>query len=214
MAKTTKIRFNDEIKIKYYDNDNENQIDSDSGTDYEEENMDPVELFKNLIKNRKKSFGIEEYGNDTQSNNELKRKVETVLDTLKNGHKIKNIPEFNPESTKDPFIKSELNDIPKILGKEKDKDLQPWEKCYEIMQVNYNPCSVCSRETVDVRCLNCYPNILELCSDKCKDIYEGNMSVIEINNNNDKPIIVIEDDGHNMVLTVTNHKLFYEELNV
>jgi hypothetical protein len=221
-SKESKIRFNDIPEIKYYDNNrnlnpninpNQETNDSDSGTDYEEENINPVELFRNLIKNSKKSFGVEEYGNDMESNNELKRKIETVLDTLKNGNKLKNIPEFKPESKKDPFINSELNDIPKILGNEKDKDLQPCDKCSELMQVNYNPCTVCSRETVDVRCLNCYPNILELCSEKCKDIYEGNVSVIEISNYDDKPIIVIEDDGQNMVLTVTNHKLFYEELN-
>jgi hypothetical protein len=206
MAKS--VKFNQNVEIKYISEVSSNNTDND--TDYEEENENPIEILKSLMK--KKSFGIEEFGQDYESNIELRRKVEITFNNLQN-NLDKYIPSFNPELTKDPFIKEELNDIPKILGKEKEKDLQPCSKCSELMQVNYNPCQVCSRETVDVRCIHCYPSILELCSEKCRNIYEGEVSVIEITNNKDEPIIIIEDDNQNMVLSVINHKLFYEELN-
>ncbi len=207
--KNVKFNISEFIKNKVH-------IDDEPGedTDYEEENEDPVEILTKLLK--KKSFGIEEFGQDYESNNELKRQVESTFNSLNNSFKNINkfyIPDFNPSLCNDPFIKAEVNDIPKILGKEKEKDLKPCEKCYEIMQVNYNPCQVCFRETVDVRCINCFPNILEICSDKCREIYEGGISVIEITNDNDETIIIIEDDEQNMVLRVINHKLFYQELN-
>jgi len=204
------VKFDELIHISEFNKQDEPGED----TDYEEENQDPVEILTKLLK--KKSFGIEEFGQDYESNNELKRQVESTFNSLNNGFKNSNkfyIPDFNPELCNDPFIKGEVNDIPKILGKEKEKDLKPCEKCYEIMQVNYNPCQVCFRETVDVRCINCFPNILEICSDKCREIYEGGITVIEITNDNDEPIIIIEDDEQNMVLRVINHKLFYQELN-
>jgi hypothetical protein len=207
MAKS--VKFNNFIEIKeIYKNDEE----SGNDTDYEEENINPIEILKNLLK--KKSFGIEEFGQDYESNVELRRKVEISFNNIKNNNNIDTyIPYFNQELKNDPFLKEELNDIPKILGKEKEKDLQPCPKCSELMQINYNNCQICSRETVDIRCLYCCPNILELCSEKCKSIYSGEISLIEITNNNDQPIIMIEDDNQNMVLSVINHKLFYEELN-
>lgn len=221
MTSTTKltaknVKFNELIHISEFTKEKDYNEDADTGndTDYEEENIDPVEILTKLLK--KKSFGTEEFGQDYESNNELRRQVESTFNSLNNGFKNINkfyIPDFNPELGNDPFIKAELNDIPKILGKEKEKDLKPCEKCSEIMQVNYNPCQVCYRETVDVRCINCFPNILEVCSDKCREIYEGGVSVIEITNDNDETIIIIEDDDQNMVLRVINHKLFYQELN-
>ena len=196
--------------ISEFDKD-ETEIETGNDTDYEEENQDPVEILRKLLK--KRSFGNEEYGQDYESNTELRRQVEYTFNSIKNPGSKFYIPDFNPEIRKDPFIKEELNDIPRILGKEKEKDLQHCEKCNELMHVNYNPCNVCFRETVDVRCINCFPHILELCSEKCREIYDGGISVIKITNDDDEPIIVIEDDGNNMVLQVVDHKLFYQELN-
>jgi len=220
MTSTTKlttknVKFNELIHISEFTKEKDyGEDETGNDTDYEEENIDPVEILTKLLK--KKSFGTEEFGQDYESNNELKRQVESTFNSLNNGFKNINnfyIPDFNPGLRNDPFIKAELNDIPKILGKEKEKDLKPCEKCFEMMQINYNPCQVCYRETVDVRCINCFPSILEVCSDKCRKIYEGGISVIEITNDNDETIIIIEDDDQNMVLRVINHKLFYQELN-
>ena len=211
-AKNKKIvKFGVATISEFEKNEEIDEIEAGNDTDYEEENEDPVELLKKLVKDR--SFGNEEYGQDYESNAELRRQVEITFNSIKNPDSKFYIPDFNPEIRKDPFIKEELNDIPKILGKEKEKDSQHCSKCNELMSVNYNPCNVCFRETVDVRCINCFPNILELCSNKCREIYEGVISVIRITNDDDEPIIVIEDDGQNMVLQVINHKLFYQELN-
>ena len=208
------VKFNELIHISEFTKEKDYVEDeTENDTDYEEENEDPVEILTKLLK--KKSFGTEEFGQDYESNNELKRQVESTFNSLKNNNNYSKfyIPDFNPGLRNDPFIKAEVNDIPKILGKEKEKDLKPCEKCFEMMQINYNPCQVCYRETVDVRCINCFPSILEVCSDKCREIYEGGISVIEITNDNDETIIIIEDDDQNMVLRVINHKLFYQELN-
>ncbi len=208
------VSFDEIIEIKYINNDLNNE---DNDTDYEEENMNPVDILKNLMK--KRSFGNEEFGQDYESNIELRRKAETSFCNM--NQKIhKKYNEKNEEVNQEINIKpnisilnDELNDIPRILGNEKNKENQPCDKCSEIMKINYNSCQVCMRETIDVRCLNCYPNILELCSDKCREIYNGDMCLIEITNDNDEPIVMIEDDGQNMVLSVINHKLFYDELN-
>ncbi len=212
MAKKS-VSFNKHHEILLYDDKQIIESENENDTDYEDE--DPKETLTKLIKNR--SWGIEEFGDDYESNIELKRLVETTFESLRQKANNTNllIPNFESKqiARKDPFINQELNDIPKILGKDNDNHMQPCEKCSEPKQISYNPCQVCSRETVDVRCLNCYPKILDLCSPKCREIYEGDMSVIEITNEHDETFIIIEDDGNNMVLRVVNHKIFYEELN-
>lgn len=200
------VSFDEIIEIKYINNDLNNE---DNDTDYEEEHMDPVEILKKLFK--KSSFGNEEFGQDYESNIELRRKAETSFCNMNQKiHKKEEETHIKPNMS---ILNDELNDVPRILGNEKNKENQPCDKCSEIMKINYNSCQVCMRETIDVRCLNCYPNILELCSDKCREIYNGDMCLIEITNDNDEPIVIIEDDGQNMVLSVVNHKLFYDELN-
>jgi hypothetical protein len=182
----------------------------DNDTDYEEENEDPRQVLQKLLKNR--SFGNEEFGDDYESNVELKRQVEITF----NNFQQKNTNSFNIPDLKhlrDSLQIEEKNDMKKIIGKDHDKNLQPCQTCSELMTINYNNCQVCSRETVDVRCTHCVPNLFDLCSPKCREIYDGGISVIEITNDDDEPFLVIEDDGQNMVLTVTNHKLFYRELN-
>ncbi len=207
------VTFNKHHEILLYNDSQQIENEDDNDTDYEDE--DPKETLLKLL--NKRSFGIEEFGDNFESNVELKRLVETTFENL--GKKANNInsmiPNFQSKQNarKDPFINQELNDIPKILGKEHENNMQPCETCSEPKQIAYNPCQVCSRETVDVRCLNCYPKILDLCSTKCREIYEGDMSVIEIVNQYDEPFIIIEDDGNNMVLQVINHKIFYEELS-
>jgi hypothetical protein len=214
MAKKT-VSFNKHHDILLFDDKQiiESENDNENDTDYEDE--DPKETLLKLI--NKRSFGMEEFGDDYESTVELKRLVETTFENLRQKANNTNllIPNFQNKqiARKDPFINQELNDIPKILGKEHENHMKPCEKCSEPKQVAYNPCQVCSRETVDVRCLNCYPKILDLCSPKCREIYEGDMSVIEITNEHDETFIIIEDDGNNMVLQVINHKIFYEELN-
>jgi hypothetical protein len=185
------------------------ELEEDSGTDYEEEKEDPRETLKKLIKGR--SFGKEEFGTDYESNADLKRQVEISFNNLNKKPTTMVIPDF--KSLRDTTQIDEKNDIPKIVGKDHDKNLQPCPDCSELMHVTYNNCQVCSRETVDVRCTNCTPHLFDLCSPKCREIYEGGTSVIEITNDFDEPIVIIEDDGQNMVLTVVNHKLFYQELN-
>ena len=214
MAKKS-VSFNKHHDILLFDDKQiiESENDDENDTDYEDE--DPKETLIKLIK--KRSFGMEEFGDDYESTVELKRLVETTFENLRQKANNTNllIPNFQNKqiARKDPFINQELNDIPKILGKENENHMKPCEKCSEPKQVAYNPCQVCSRETVDVRCLNCYPKILDLCSPKCREIYEGEMSVIEITNEHDETFIIIENDGNNMVLQVINHKIFYEELN-
>lgn len=209
-----KVSFTHEDLIHEYEIEKENQNDSDPGTDYEEENEDPREMLQKLLKNR--SFGNEEFGDDYESNAELKRQVEITFNDFQQkannsfNNSIK-IPDM--KSLKDPLLIEEKNDIKKIVGKEYDKNEKPCPTCSELMTVNYNNCQVCSRETVDIRCKHCIPNIFDLCSQKCRDVYEGGISVIEITNDDDEPFVVIEDDGQNMVLTVTNHKIFYKELS-
>jgi hypothetical protein len=213
------VSFDESVKINYINNDLNEDINND--TDYEEEDMNPIDILKNLMK--KKSFGVEEFGQDYESNIELRRKAETSFCNMnqkinkkyeeKDEAKNKVINEEKHTKSSIALLNDELNDIPKILGNEKNKENQPCEKCSEIIKVNYNSCQVCMRETVDVRCLNCYPNILELCSNKCREIYNGEICLIEITNDNDEPIVVIEDDTQNMVLSVINHKLFYDELS-
>ena len=177
-------------------------------TDYEDE--DPKETLRKLLKGR--SFGTQEFGRDYKSNAELKRQLETTFNMFqKKANTEMFIPDF--KKFKDPFQVEKANNIPKIIGKEKDKHLQPCPKCDELMCINYNNCQVCYRETVDVRCLNCFPNLLDLCSPKCREIYEGGISVIEITNDDDETILIIEDDSENMVLKVISHKLFYQELS-
>lgn len=207
----------EEVKIFQEEDENENEnIKSnieenvEYDTDYEEENEDPKETLKKLLKGR--SFGTEEFGRDYESSVELKRKLETTFNMFqKKANTEMFIPDF--KKLKDPFMVEEANNIPKIIGKEKDKHLQPCPKCDELMIINYNNCQVCYRETVDVRCLNCFPNLFDLCSPKCREIYEGGISVIEITNDDDETIVIIEDDGENMILKVINHKLFYQELS-
>lgn len=214
MAKKS-VSFNKHHEILLFDDNQiiESENETENDTDYEDE--DPKETLLKLI--NKRSFGMEEFGDDYESTVELKRLVETTFENLRQKANNTNllIPNFQNKqiARKDPFINQELNDIPKILGKENENHMKPCEKCSEPKQVAYNPCQVCSRETVDVRCLNCYPKILDLCSPKCREIYEGDMSVIEITNEHDETFIIIEDDGNNMVLQVINHKIFYEELN-
>jgi hypothetical protein len=201
------------------DNVNDTVNDTDNDTDYEEDKLDPKEVLINLLKGR--SFGTDSYGDDYESSVELKRNLETTFENLhKLAFNIDNLNKFNqfPNINNNDISKARLcdlenNNIDKILGSEKDKEGSPCPKCYEPIKMNYNPCAICSRETIDVRCINCVPNILELCSPKCRSIYEGEMSVIEITNNNDETMIIIEDDGENMVLQVVNHNLFYQELN-
>lgn len=200
------VSFDEIVEINYINN---NDVNEDNDTDYEEEDMNPVDILKKLMK--KRSFGNEEFGNDYESNIELRRKAETSFCQM--NQKIHKKEDHINIPINLSILNDELNDVPAILGNEKNKENQPCDKCSEILKINYNSCQVCMRETIDVRCLNCYPNILELCSDKCREIYNGDMCLIEITNTNDEPIVVIEDDGQNMVLSVINHKLFYEELN-
>lgn len=175
-------------------------------TDNEE---NPLETFKKLIKGR--SFGTEEFGDDYESNVELKRKVELSFEAFKEKTEALAIPSFKKDI--DIFEIEKKNDLPKIMGSEyEDKNQKPCEKCSELMTVQYNPCVVCSRETVDIRCNKCCPQIFDLCSPKCHDIFEGKIVMIEIKNKEGKPFIVIEDDLDTMVLTVTDHQLFYQQL--
>jgi hypothetical protein len=202
------VKFSDEHKIIEYHV--EKEVEEANDTDYEEENEDPKEILIKLLKGR--SFGKEEYGTDYESNTELKRNVETTFSTLEKHAKNQfYIPDFKSlgKIQKDQMVMEEKNNIKKVVGEE---DLA-CPKCSELMQVNYNNCQVCYRETVDRRCNHCIPYLFDLCSPKCREIYEGGISVIEITNDNDEPFIVIEDDGQNMVLKVTDHKLFYQELN-
>lgn len=211
---TTKkiVRFNtQDISTMIYPSMSQDLVEEDecNDTDYEEENQDPRETLKLLLKGR--SFGKEEFGSDYESNADLKRQVEIAFNNLNKKPNTMIIPDF--KSLRDSTHIEEKNDIPKIIGKDNVKNLQPCPDCSELMHVTYNNCQVCSRETVDVRCTHCVPHLFDLCSPKCREIYEGGTSIIEITNDQDEPIIVIEDDGQNMVLTVINHKLFYQELN-
>jgi hypothetical protein len=201
------VKFNDDTKVIEYHVEEEVEA---NDTDYEEENDDPKQILIKLLKGR--SFGKEEFGSDYESNAELKRNVETTFSTLeKHANNQFYIPDFKSlgKLQKDQLVMDETNNIKKMVGEE-DKSCP---KCSELMKVNYNNCQVCYRETVDMRCNHCVPYLFDLCSPKCREIYEGCISVIEITNDNDEPIIVIEDDGQNMVLKVTDHKLFYQELN-
>lgn len=221
MSKKVSFKNDDEIDQFYvFTKDIEKPVEEEENdTDYEEDKLDPKEILIKLLKGR--SFGTDSYGDDYESSVELKRNLETTFENLhKLAFNIDNLNKFNqfPNSTfntqsKDRLCDLENNNIDKILGSEKDKEGEPCSKCSEPMKMNYNPCNVCSRETIDVRCINCVPNILELCSPKCRSIYEGEISVIEITSDNDEPMIIIEDDGENMVLQVINHNLFYRELN-
>jgi len=209
-----KVSFSHEDLIHEYEKENSYIVELENDTDYEEENEDPHKVLQKLLKGR--SFGTEEYGDDYESNAELKRQVEVTFNNFQ--QKANN--SFNSSITipdlkaiRDPLQIEEKNNIKKIVGNEYDKNLQPCQTCSELMTVNYNNCQVCSRETVDIRCKHCIPNIFDLCSPKCREIYEGGISVIEITNDDDEPFVVIEDDGQNMVLTVTNHKIFYSELS-
>ena len=76
MAKS--VKFNQNVEIKYISEVSSNNTDND--TDYEEENENPIEILKSLMK--KKSFGIEEFGQDYESNIELRRKVEITFNNL------------------------------------------------------------------------------------------------------------------------------------
>ncbi len=228
MSKRVSFKKEDELDEFYIfsknNDDIQNQQDQkeDNDTDYEEEKDDPKDILIKLLKGR--SFGSDSYGDDYESSVELKRNLETTFENLhKLAFNIDNLNKFNQYPT--PTIKNEANinkarsfdlennNIDNILGSEKDKEGSPCPKCSEPMKMNYNPCNVCSRETIDIRCINCIPNILELCSPKCRSIYEGEMQVIEITNDKDETIIIVEDDGENMVLQVVNHNLFYQELN-
>lgn len=202
------VKFNDDTKVIEYHVEVEDVDDND--TDYEEENDDPKQILIKLLKGR--SFGKEEFGSDYESNAELKRNVETTFSTLeKHANNQFYIPDFKSlgKLQKDQLVMDEKNNIKKMVGEE-DKSCP---KCSELMKINYNNCQVCYRETVDMRCNHCVPHLFDLCSPKCREIYEGCISVIEITNDNDEPFIVIEDDSQNMVLKVTDHKLFYKELN-
>jgi hypothetical protein len=208
-----KVSFTHADLIHEYEIENKN-LSEENDTDYEEENQDPREVLQKLLKNR--SFGNEEFGDDYESNAELKRHVEVTFNEFqqKANNSFNNaikIPDM--KSLRDTLQIEEKNDIKKIVGKEYDKNEKPCPTCSELMTVNYNNCQVCSRETVDIRCKHCVPNIFDLCSQKCREVYEGGISVIEITNDEDEPFVVIEDDGQNMVLTVTNHKIFYKELS-
>ena len=218
MSKKVSFKKDDEIDEFYiFTKDVEKPVEEEENdTDYEEEKDDPKEILIKLLKGR--SFGSDSYGDDYESTVELKRNLETTFENLhKLAFNIDNLNQFNqfPNKSKNKTIIQDLehNNIDQILGSEKDKEGTPCQKCSEPMTMNYNPCNVCSRETIDIRCLNCIPNILELCSPKCRSIYEGEMLVVEITNDKDEPIIIIEDDGENMVLQVINHNLFYQELN-
>jgi len=222
------IEDNFNILLQEDNEDNEDNKDEDNDTDYEEEFTDPRETLLKLLK--KRSFGEEEFGDDYQSNVELKRKIETTFNSFKKKSAIdfyipdfKNIKNNNNSSTNTNDVNdvndvNEINNIDainSIIGKDKDKNLQPCpnKDCNEIMTINYNSCQVCFRETIDVRCPKCIPNILDLCSEKCKDIFNGSTIQVNITNDLNEPFIVIEDDGENMVLSVINHKIFYEELS-
>ena len=223
MSKKVSFKNDDEIDEFYvFTKDIEKPVqEEENDTDYEEDKEDPKEILVKLLKGR--SFGSDSYGDDYESSVELKRSLETTFENLhKLAFNIDNLNVFNqfPNKVHNNLkninlenINLENNNIDKILGSEKDKEGTPCPKCSEPMKMNYNPCNVCSRETIDIRCLNCIPNILELCSPKCRSIYEGEMLVVEITNDKDEPIIIIEDDGENMVLQVINHNLFYQELN-
>jgi hypothetical protein len=201
------VKFNDDTKVIEYHVEEEVEA---NDTDYEEENDDPKQILIKLLKGR--SFGKEEFGSDYESNAELKRNVEVTFSTLeKHANNQFYVPDFKSlgKLQKDQLVMDEKNNIKKMVGDE-DKSCP---KCSELMKVNYNNCQVCYRETVDLRCNHCVPYLFDLCSPKCREIYEGGISVIEIINDNDEPFIIIEDDGQNMVLKVTDHKLFYQELN-
>ena len=209
-----KVSFSHEDLIHEYEKENSYIIELENDTDYEEENEDPRSILQKLLKGR--SFGTEEYGDDYESNAELKRHVEVTFNNFQqksNNSFTSSITIPDLKTIRDPLQFEEKNNIKKIVGKEFDKNLQPCPQCSELMTINYNNCQVCSRETVDIRCKQCVPNIFDLCSQKCREIYEGGISVIEITNDDDEPFVVIEDDGQNMVLTVTNHKIFYSELS-
>ena len=79
------------------------------------------ETLKKLLKGR--SFGVEEFGRDYESSVELRRKLETTFNMFqKKANTEMFIPDF--KKLKDPFLIEEANNIPKILGQEKDKHMQ------------------------------------------------------------------------------------------
>uniref|UniRef100_A0A6C0E676 Uncharacterized protein n=1 Tax=viral metagenome TaxID=1070528 RepID=A0A6C0E676_9ZZZZ len=182
-------------------------VDNDQDTDYEDE--DPEITFKKLIKDR--YLKVEEYGNDYESSSELKRNVELAFNYGKELLSQRNLELQMPEKDK---LEIEIkNDLKTIMGSEYENNEKPCPKCYENMSIQYNYCQVCSRETVDIRCPVCVPDLFDLCSDKCKSIFQDKIYVAEIKDENGETFIVIEDEEDNLVLRVTNHQLFYSLLN-
>lgn len=183
------------------------ELEDGSDTDYEDEN--PQKTFLKLIKGLNNPK-IEEFGDDYQSSVELRRKAELAFNYGQELVSQKDLEMSFPP--KDPLELEKKNNIKKIMGKDFDQHQQPCPKCSEIMVLQYNHCQVCSRETVDIRCQICVPDLFDLCSKKCQDIFDGNNHVIEITNKEGKPFIIIEDD-ENLALRVTDHKIFYSELS-
>jgi hypothetical protein len=179
----------------------------DQDTDYEDE--DPEITFKKLIKN--KYLKVEEYGDDYESTSELKRSVELAFNYGKELISQRNLELQMPE--KDSLEIEIKNDLKTIMGSQYEKNETPCPKCSEIMSVQYNYCQVCSRETVDIRCPICVPDLFDLCSDKCRLIFQERIYIAEIKNEDGITFIIIEDEDDNMVLRVVNHQIFYSLLN-
>ena len=181
--------------------------DEGNETDYEDEN--PEATFRKLVGRQR--FKVEEYGDDYESTAELRRNAEMAFNYGKELFSQTQLELQMPE--KDPLELEQKNDFKKIMGKEYDQHQNACPKCSEIMTIQYNHCQVCSRETVDVRCPNCVPDLFDLCSEKCQNVFQGNIGVVEIKDPNGKTFIVIEDDDGTLVLRVTDHSLFYSQLN-
>jgi len=182
------------------------ELEDGSDTDYEDE--DPQKTFRKLIKG--KNIKVEEYGDDYQSSAELRRNAEMAFNYGQELVSQRDLESRQP--SKDPLEIEKKNDLKNLMGNEYDMNMEPCPKCSEIMVLQYNHCQVCSRETVDVRCPVCVPDLFDLCSVKCQKIFEGHMHVANITNKEGKTFIVIEDDD-NLALRVVDHKLFYAQLN-
>lgn len=109
------------------------------------------------------------------------------------------------------FKDNKINDI--LDQESKDRLNKPCPKCQTIQTIGFSNCNICQREKVMVRCQKCFSSVFDLCSQKCHDIYDGKIALINIKDNSGNIFITIEDyyDG-NMALRVVNHSILNQVL--
>jgi hypothetical protein len=117
---------------------------------------------------------------------------------------------------KNLHLASEYNDFKKILDQDSlnriDKECQT-KGCQDKYSIIFPNCYICNRETTMVGCKKCNQNVLTLCSPKCENIFNGNISLIEFRNSDDKVFLILEDhQASGMILKVIDHNILDNEI--